>query len=115
MIMGGVYLAYSAYFLSIDFPVVFTVMNIIMVLLYLGLMLTYARGCIDKIKTIDENLAVMQGNDENIMRDSLLIKRNMLKWILIGTVMFCFSKALDYGVDNNLADQFMQVRLNTIG
>jgi hypothetical protein len=45
----------------------------------------------------------------------LLIKRNMLKWILIGTVIFCFSKALDYGVDNNLADQFMQVRLNTIG
>ena len=115
MIMGGVYLAYSAYFLSIDFQVVFTVMNVIMVLLYLGLMITYARGCIDKIKIIDENLAVMRENDENIMRDSLLIKRTMLKWILIGTVVFCFSKALDYGVDNNLADEFMQVRLNTLG
>ena len=94
MIMGGVYLAYSAYFLSIDFAIVYTVMNIIMVLLYLGLLLTFAKGCIRNIKNIDEN----------IMRDSLLIKRTMLKWILIGEVVFCFSKAFDYGVDNNLGD-----------
>lgn len=104
MIMGGVYLAYSAYFLSIDFAIVYTVMNIIMVLLYLGLLLTFAKGCIRNIKNIDENLAIMRDNDENIMRDSLLIKRTMLKWILIGEVVFCFSKALDYGVDNNLGD-----------
>jgi hypothetical protein len=45
MIMGGVYLAYSAYFLSLDFTVVYTVMNIIMVLLYGGLGITYFRSC----------------------------------------------------------------------
>ncbi len=53
MIMGGVYLAYSAYFLSLDFSVVYTIMNIIMVLLYTGLGITYFRSCLANIKKID--------------------------------------------------------------
>lgn len=104
MIMGGVYLAYSAYFLSLDFSVVYTVMNIIMVLLYVGLGLTYFRSCMANIKKIDANLAFMARNEENIMRDSLVIKRSMLIGVMLGTVLFSITKALDYGVNNNLGD-----------
>lgn len=45
MIMGGVYLTYSAFFLSVDFDTIYTVMNIILLLLYLALGFTYGRNC----------------------------------------------------------------------
>jgi len=104
MIMGGVYLAYSAYFLSLDFTVVYTIMNIIMVLLYGGLGITYFRSCLANIKRIDSNLAFMARNEENIMKDSLLIKRSMLIGIMLGTGLFCVSKVFEYGVNANLGD-----------
>jgi hypothetical protein len=47
MIMGGVYLMYSAFFLSIDFYTIFIIMNVCMVLLYAGLGYVYARNCIE--------------------------------------------------------------------
>lgn len=115
MIMGGVYLAYSAYFLSLDFQAVYVTMNIIMVLLYGLLGINYLRSCLDNLKKIDQNLAFMRANDENIMRDSLLIKRSMLIGIMIGTVFFCLVSVLDYGFSNNLSDEFIQVKLNCIG
>jgi len=37
MILGGVYLTYSAYFLSFDFNTIYLVMNFVMVAVYLGL------------------------------------------------------------------------------
>ena len=37
MIMGAVYLLYSAYFLSVDFASIYMIMSIIISLLYLGL------------------------------------------------------------------------------
>lgn len=115
MIMGGVYLAYSAYFLSLDFAAVYMTMNIIMVLLYGLLGLSYYRSCMANIKKIDQNLAFMAQNDENIMKDSLLIKRSMLIGIMIGTVFFCITNVLDYGVSNNFGDEFIEVKLNCVG
>jgi hypothetical protein len=56
MIMGGVYLAYSAYFLSLDFSLVYTIMNIIMVILYAGLGITFVTSCRNNIGKIDSNL-----------------------------------------------------------
>lgn len=104
MIMGGVYLAYSAYFLSVDFPLIYTIMNIVMVILYLGLGVTFLRSSLENIKRIEANLEIMRDNEENIMKDSLLIKKTMLKGIAIGTVLFCGFKSLDYGLNNNLSD-----------
>jgi hypothetical protein len=46
----------------------------------------------------------MARNEENIMRDSLVIKRSMLLGIMMGTVLFCITKCFDYGVNNNLGD-----------
>ena len=45
MILGGVYLTYSAYFLSIDFYTVYMVMNFVMVVIYGGLGITFFRNC----------------------------------------------------------------------
>lgn len=104
MIMGGVYLAYSAYFLSLDFSLVYTIMNIIMVLLYLGLGINFYRSCKGSIEKIDQNLGFMDRENENIMRDSLVIKRSMLIGIMLGTCLFCFTKVFDYGLSNNLGD-----------
>ena len=113
--MGGVYLAYSAYFLSIDFSVVYTVMNIIMCLLFLGLGSTFWISAKTNIKKIDNNLQFMRDNDENIMRESLQIKRSMLSGIMFGTGFFCLIKALNYGVTNNLGNEFLSVKFNCFG
>ena len=78
MIMGGVYLSYSAYFLSLDFKTIFTVMNIIMTCVYLALAVTYGRNCFANMKRVKAYLTEM-GRDENIMRESLEIKYTMLK------------------------------------
>lgn len=48
------------------------------------------------------------------MRESLVIKRSMLIGILLGTGLFCLSHALDYGISNNLGDQYLEVKLNTV-
>jgi len=45
MIMGGVYLAYSAYFLSLDFETIYMIMNITLLILYIVLGVTYIRNC----------------------------------------------------------------------
>lgn len=46
MIMGGVYLTYSAYFLSVDFVTIYYIMNGIMSLMYAGLGYVYVRNCL---------------------------------------------------------------------
>ena len=37
MIMGAVYLLYSAYFLSVDFVSIYKIMSVVIAILYLGL------------------------------------------------------------------------------
>ena len=37
MLMGGVYLLYSAYFLSMDFSTILFIMSLVLSLMYLGL------------------------------------------------------------------------------
>jgi hypothetical protein len=77
--MGGVYLAYSAYFLSVDFITIYFIMNFTMVGLYSALAYTYAKNSWQQKAVCDNYLEVMVDEENNIMRDSLVIKRNMLK------------------------------------
>lgn len=79
MIMGGVYLIYSAYFLSVDFYTIYIIMNCLMVLLYALLSFVYARNSISNISLCNTYINEMQEGEPNIMRESLLIKRTMLK------------------------------------
>ena len=79
MIMGGVYLAYSAYFLSIDFIYIYYTMNAFMVCLYFGLAYTYAKNCRENIQTCNSYINEMVDGEPNIMGESLILKRRMLK------------------------------------
>jgi uncharacterized membrane protein SirB2 len=58
MIMGGVYLAYSAYFLSLDFATIYLIMNVCLLVMYVVLGVTYLRNCWENMnicqKFIDE-------------------------------------------------------------
>lgn len=49
MIMGGVYLTYSAYFLSVDFATIFMIMNFFMVLVYGALGYVYFKNAKENI------------------------------------------------------------------
>lgn len=79
MIMGGVYLTYSAYFLSVDFKTIYMIMNFVMVIVYGSLGYVYFSNARDNIRLCNSYLTEMQIGEENIMRESLNIKRGMLK------------------------------------
>lgn len=79
MIMGGVYLTYSAYFLSVDFSTIYAIMNTCMVLLYGGLGYVYAKNCLENYRTCSTYVDNMVDGEENIMRESLILKKQMLK------------------------------------
>lgn len=49
-----------------------------------------------------------------VIQESLYIKIGMLKWIAIGTLGFCLSKCVKYGVLGMIDDEFLQVRSNTV-
>jgi len=56
MIMGGTYLIYSAYFLSVDFETILIVMNVLLLLVYLALAFTYGYNCRANMGTIKSYL-----------------------------------------------------------
>lgn len=114
MIMGGVYLTYSAYFLSVDFETIYIIMNCVMVALYGGLAYVYARNSLENISLCNSYINEMVDGEANIMRDSLLIKRTMLRWICVGSTGFCLTKIILYGVINNMGDEFITYKLDLI-
>jgi hypothetical protein len=114
MIMGGVYLTYSAYFLSVDFVTIYIIMNGIMVVLYAAIGYVYIKNSRDNISLCNSYLQEMRDGEANIMRDSLVIKKSMLKWICIGTGGFCLNKILLYSIINNMRDQFITFKLDLI-
>lgn len=79
MIMGGVYLTYSAYFLSVDFINIYYIMNVAMVCLYGGLGYVFGKNCISNIMLCSCYIDEMVEGEPNIMHDSLVLKRRMLK------------------------------------
>ena len=74
MIMGAVYLLYSAYFLSVDFASIYKIMSIIISLLYLGLAYSYTMNNLRNTKKIATHMMMLDPNQENIMRGSFILK-----------------------------------------
>lgn len=111
MIMGGVYLTYSAYFLSLDFITIFIIMNCVMVPVYGALAYVYSKNCWENMKSCKVYLDEMAEGEPMLMQDSLKLKYFMLKWICIGSVGFCITKILLYGVIRNLWDDFITYKL----
>ena len=56
MIMGAVYLLYSAYFLSVDFKSIYKIMSIIISLLYAGLAYSFTVNNIKNQKRIKAHM-----------------------------------------------------------
>jgi hypothetical protein len=79
MIMGGVYLTYSAYFLSVDFINIYYIMNVTMVGLYGGLGYTFGKNCLENSRLCSGYINEMVEGEPNIMNDSLVLKRRMIK------------------------------------
>lgn len=114
MIMGGVYLSYSAYFLSVDFRVIYIIMNVLMSILYASLGVIFIKNCVENIKLCESYLAEMVNGEANIMQDSLQVKKTMIKWIGVGAAGFCFTKILLYGIINNMEDEFITFKYELI-
>lgn len=79
MIMGGVYLTYSAYFLSVDFATIYFIMNFVMVALYGTLAYVYGKNSLENCSNCKSYIQEMVEGEPNIMHESLLLKSVMLK------------------------------------
>lgn len=79
MIMGAVYLLYSAYFLSVDFESIYRIMSIVISVLYLGLAYSFTRNNINNKKRLATHMQMLDPNQENVMHDSLVLKATMIK------------------------------------
>ena len=62
MIMGAVYLLYSAYFLSVDFASIYTIMSIIIAILYLGLAYAFTLNNYKNRKRISTHMEMLDPN-----------------------------------------------------
>ena len=74
MIMGAVYLLYSAYFLSVDFASIYKVMSIIISILYIGLAYSFTVNNLRNRKKIAIHMQMLDPNQENVMRASFQMK-----------------------------------------
>lgn len=79
MIMGAVYLLYSAYFLSIDFDSVYKIMSVIISILYVILAYTFTSNNCRNKKKIETHMGMLEPNQDNIMRPCFILKRQMIK------------------------------------
>ena len=79
MIMGAVYLLYSAYFLSVDFDSIYEIMSLTIAALYLGLGYSFTVNNIRNSKKIAQHMQMMDPNQENVMRESFNLKKAMIR------------------------------------
>ena len=79
MIMGAVYLLYSAYFLSVDFQSIYTIMSVIISILYLGLAYAFTVNNLKNRKRIAAHMQMLDPNQENVMREAFVMKSQMIK------------------------------------
>jgi len=79
MIMGAVYLLYSAYFLSVDFASIYKIMSIIIAVLYVGLAYSFTVNNVKNTNKIASHMQMLDPNQENVMRASFVLKTRMTK------------------------------------
>ena len=79
MIMCGVYLTYSAYFLSADFDTIYIVMNCLVSMMYAGLIYVYISNTVEQMDQCRQYLLEDVADDQNVMKQSLELKIKMLK------------------------------------
>ena len=62
MIMGAVYLVYSAYFLSLEFKTIFMSMNFVLAFMYALLAFVYTRNNLASMKRVYQYLGIIEQN-----------------------------------------------------
>jgi len=75
MIMGAVYLLYSAYFLSIDFASIYKIMSVTISVLYLYLSYQFTSNNVRNCKKVAAHMQMLEPNQDNIMRASFNLKK----------------------------------------
>ena len=60
MIMGAVYLVYSAYFLSLEFETIFMSMNFVLAFMYALLAFTYTRNNLANMKRVTQYIGIIE-------------------------------------------------------
>jgi len=100
MIMGAVYLTYSAYFLSSDFSSISNFMRVMMTLLFLGIgfvNLKSIRSCLFVVNVFRQQ-AERDDPNNNIMGPGLELKQKNLMAFGIFSGLFYIVKIINYGI-----------------
>lgn len=107
--MGGVYLLYSAYFLSLDFTAIYITVSIMIALLYLVFLgLFYKDAMRDNFAKLNRFLA---GSGENMV-ECLVLKKKIVFFIWVGSSLFCLTNIIRYAGVNMIGDDFLRSKLS---
>jgi len=116
--MGGVYILYSVYFLVDSYGIVFIMINLGIGLMYLSLVWSFYRNCAANSQIVNNFINELDQIDDEEQQDgikaSLVIKRNMLKSFKIGATGFAATEFVKYGLINLTENEFVMVRGATI-
>jgi len=99
MIMGGVYLAYSAYFLSNGFSGVLYFMLAVMILMYTLMLVVNSKNIIQCIKLLQTFISQNQNDgimETQLMLPQLFLKKSILFKFLFITIGYFLTKAVGY-------------------
>eukprot|EP00347_Sterkiella_histriomuscorum_P011895 403370686 len=113
MIMGAVYLTYSAYFLSADFIGISYFMKGLMAVLYLGLGLVNLKNLRETINMIKGyQTQSMRDNPNDIMLPALKLKETILKRFTVMMLGYFILKIIKYGLISFLGDETLSERFS---
>lgn len=116
MVMGVIYLIYSAYFLSADFQSWTEVVNIFVAAVYLCLGVVNLRNLYSQISIVKDYL-VDQGPNAApaAFQQSVRLKYQMLRQLSVVIFIFFFNKFMLYALQGfNTADQLQHAKIITV-
>lgn len=115
LVMGAMYLLYSAYFLSADVVGLKTFVDSFLTLTYFFLGFANYKGCSNQAELMKQILA--QNNEDlgGNFRDAIRLKMAIMQHMRAFVVLFFLQRTMLYYYESlNSDNEFMQVRLNTV-
>jgi hypothetical protein len=91
MLMGAVYLSYSAYYVSVNVNGIKNLIGMIINILYLALFIFVIRNSLFVLRTLRMHYEIVRNNDVLSLQATLKLKISMMtKFIYIATAYFLF-------------------------
>ncbi len=91
MLMGAVYLTYSAYYVSVNVNGIKNLIGMIINILYLALFIFVLRNSIFVLSTLKMHYEIVTNNNATILQETLALKISMMtKFIYISSAFFFF-------------------------